>query len=161
MGNWCLNEVRFIGDELQLQELGKMIAEVIKREEKSGRGQLFPVAEVKEGYLFEMSYTDGQLRYLTKYMPNTVMIMALADYLELDYVHLYCEPAMGVFGQYSYHKGQLFEVFISAEDYAKFDFEYGKGYTFEDKLYLTEDEVLRIILNQKSQELLKNQSKAL
>ena len=161
MGNWCLNEVQFIGDDLQLQELGKMIAELIEKEAKSGRGQLFPIAEVKEGYLFEVSYADGQLSYLTKYMPNSVMVMALADYLGLDFVHLYCEPAMGVFGQDTYHKGQLLEVFISAEDYQKFDFEYGKGYTFENKLYPTEDQVLRIILNQKSKELLQNQSKAL
>lgn len=161
MGNWCLNEVRFIGDDLQLKELEKMITEVIKQESKSGRGQLFPMAETKEGYLFEISYEDGNLRYLTKYMPNTPVIMALADYLGMDYVHLYCEPAMGVFGQDAYQKGQVFEVFISAEDYGKFDFEYGKGYTFGGKLYPTEDEVLRLILNQKMQELLKKQEEAL
>jgi hypothetical protein len=147
MANWCMNTVVFQGEASQLDELEKMVQQMIKKEQRDGKGQLFPMVTADSGYLFQIEYDHGTLYYRTKYEPNTQVLTAVSDWLRLDYIHSYDEPAMHVYGQDSYIKGVLKEAFISLEDYGLFDFDRGQGcYRYRGACYDDVTEIYDLIL---------------
>ncbi|MBB6271833.1 hypothetical protein HDF26_002290 [Pedobacter cryoconitis] len=158
MANWCFNMVVFQGEVDQLNKLASIVQKMINAENAHGKGQLFPMVKADEGYLFQITYQDGVLCYLTKWQPNTDVLITAADDLGLDYTHNYDEPAMGVYGLDIYKGGELKEAFITLEDYELYDFDESKScYLYKGEEYEEINEVYDLILQEKLTDLSTNQ----
>lgn len=150
MANWCFNMVVFQGEGDQLNKLDGIIGQMIKAEKAEDKGQLFSMVKKDTGYLFQISYQDGVLCYLTKWEPNTEVLIAVADELGLGYAHNYDEPAMGVYGKDIYKNGELKEAFITMEDYGLYDYDGDKDcYLYNGEEYEEINEVYDLILQEK------------
>lgn len=150
MANWCFNMVIFQGEGCQMNKLDGIIGQMIKAEKSEDKGQLFPMVKADTGYLFQITFDNGLLCYLTKYGPNTEVLITVADALGLDYVHNYDEPAMGVYGKDIYKDGELKEAFITMEDYGLYDYDSDKDcYLYKGEEYEEINEVYDLILREK------------
>lgn len=150
MANWCFNLVVFQGESQKIIELERLILAAVKKECKEGKGQLFPMVKADGGYLFEIQYENGVLCYMTKWSPNTEVLIALADFLSLSFTHNYEEPGMGIYGQDRYQASKLSEVMLEQEDFEQYELDEGNAcFIFQGRPYFEETEILEILLQNK------------
>lgn len=150
MANWCLNTAVFQGESHRIEELRIITERLIDREQLENRGQLYEMVNEKSGYLFEISYEDGILCYLTKWSPNTQVLISVADQLNLSYIHSYEEPGMMIYGRDTYHNGQLVQVMLDNEDFALYEYdEQTEQYEFEGESYPSDEEIIAVLFRRK------------
>jgi hypothetical protein len=150
MANWCLNTVIFQGESHRMEELRRLTERLIEREKMENCGQLYELVSEKSGYLFEISYDDGILCYLTKWSPNTQVLIAVADHLNLSYIHSYNEPGMMIYGQDTYENGKLVQVMLDNDDFALYGFdEQTERYEFEGESYPSDEGILETLFQRK------------
>ncbi|MEJ2901634.1 hypothetical protein WAE58_04335 [Pedobacter panaciterrae] len=150
MANWCSNTVVFQGESHQMEELRILTERLIEREQLGNCGQLYDMVLEKSGYLFEISYGDGILCYMTKWSPNTQVLISVADYLNLSYTHGYEEPGMMIYGRDTYQNGELIQVMLDNDDFAMYDYdEHTEQYEFEGESYPNDDEIIDVLFRRK------------
>jgi len=150
MANWCLNTVVFQGEDHRMEELRLLTEALIVRENLLNCGQLYDFVSEGSGYLFETSYEDGVLGYLTKWAPNTQVLVEVADHLNLSYTHSYEEPGMMIYGRDTYKNGELQQVMLDNDDFALYEFnEQTESYDFEGESYPNDEEILEILFRRK------------
>lgn len=133
-----------------MEELRILTERLIEREKLENCGQLYEVASGQGGYLFETSYEDGILCYMTKWSPNTQVLISVADYLNLSYTHKYEEPGMMIYGRDTYENGELVQVRLDNDDFALYVFNEQNGYyDFEGESYPSDEEILETLLRRK------------
>jgi hypothetical protein len=146
MANWCINMVVFSGKLRQLIQLEKMVVKMIEKEIRDNKGQMFPMIKTDTGYLFEMEYHGDVLCYLTRWQPNTEVLMAVANWLVLNYVHTYQEPAMGIYGKDTYVNKVLTEAYITPEDHALFSLESEGWYVYKGERFDEINDIYDLII---------------
>lgn len=150
MANWCLNTVVFQGEIHRMEELRILTEQLIEREQQENCGQLYEMVSEKSGYLFEISYEEGILCYLTKWSPNTQVLISVADHLNLSYTHGYEEPGMMIYGRDTYKNGQLVQVMLDNDDFALYDYnEQTERYEFEGESYPNDEEIIAVLFRRK------------
>jgi len=154
MANWCSNTVEFVGEHSQFEHLKVFFTAMAAKEKKEGKGQLPAFAEEGIGYLFEISWEDGILHYLTKWSPNTAVIVRIAEHFGVAFIQSYSEPGNGVFGEACYKDGSLTDVSLDGSDTEQYQFDEDSDlYTFEGESYESSDEINGILLKRKKQVL--------
>lgn len=133
-----------------MEELRLLTERLIEREKLENCGQLYELVSEKSGYLFETSYDDGILCYLTKWSPNTQVLISVADHLNLSYTHGYEEPGMMIYGRDTYKDGELVQVMLDNEDFALYEFNEQSGqYEFEGESYTNDEEIIEVLFRRK------------
>lgn len=114
MPNWCWNDVTFNGPKENLQQLSKILEDMVKRCNETGMGVLPIIQEATEdGYFFGISVEDEnaneesevdnpfiQIRYDTRWSPNPENLKWLAVKFDVDFVQDYEESGNKMYGQY-------------------------------------------------------------
>lgn len=150
MANWCLNTVAFQGESHRMEELRLLTEKLIEREKRENCGQLYELVREKSGYLFEISYEDDILCYLTKWSPNTQVLVAVADHLNLSYTHGYEEAGMMIYGRDTYKEGELVQIMLDNDDFALYEFnQQTDRYDFEGDSYPNDEEILETLFRRK------------
>lgn len=150
MANWCLNTVIFQGESHRMEELRSLTETLIEREKLENCGQLYELVNEKSGYLFEISYEDGTLCYLTKWSPNTQVLISVADYLSLSYIHSYEESGMMIYGRDTYKDGELVQIMLDNDDFELYEFnQQTECYEFEGESYPNDEEILAVLFRRK------------
>lgn len=150
MANWSNNIVEFTGEPKKLEEIELLFNSMASLENQTSRGQLPSFVQADLGYLFN-TYTDGGIIYYdNKWVPNTEILVQVADQYYVGFVHEYSELAMGIFGQAIYQQGILADVSLDHEDFTRFEYDHDQEvYTFEGNSFESEIEVLELLLERK------------
>lgn len=152
MPNWCSNTVVFTGSKAKLGKLKRFFLQMSKKEIKESQGQLPEFLQESTGFMFDISWEDGILYYMTKWGPNTDVMLAVAEHFIVDYTHEYNEPDMQIFGECTFIKGVLTNTSLDQEDYKLIELLEDKDiWKFEGKVYEVLEEILEILLWRKKE----------
>ncbi|MGY3212484.1 DUF1281 family ferredoxin-like fold protein [Mucilaginibacter sp. HD30] len=152
MANWCSNKVEFIGEHSQFESLKTLFTAMAVKENKEKRGQLPEFVTGEGGFLFQIAWENGLLYYETKWVPNTAVIVKIAEFFKVDFIHSYSESSNAVFGEASYCNGMLNDISLDRSDTELYHFNYSTdSYVFEGQEYESSDDILEILLNRKKQ----------
>lgn len=149
MANWCNNNVQFTGEAQQLEELVLLFEKMISKEKQTGHGQVPPFVDPDGGYMFNIYTDDGVIYYDTKWVPNTEILVNIADQFQLEFLTEYSETAMGVFGEARYEHGVLTVVSLDHVDFMLFECDEEGIYTFEGTLFESDIEIMELLLERK------------
>jgi len=156
MANWCLNTVTFEADETVIEQIRLLFIEMAEKEILTTKGQLPEFYGSDTGYLFEIDWQEFQLNYLTRWSPNLLVMVAVAQHFGADFIFNYEEWAMAIYGVAICRKGVLQDIYLEPEDFVLFEFdEQSESYLFEGKNYSNEAEILEILLQRKLKHIYK------
>lgn len=159
MANWCLNTVTFEADETVMERIRLLFIEMAEKEILTNKGQLPEFFSEDAGYLFETDWQDSGVTYLTKWSPNLLVMVVVADWYGADFLYNYEEIAMGIYGLAIYRKGVLHDVYLEPEDIGLYEYdEQSESYVFEGGNYIDDAEILEILLQRKVNRLYKPNS---
>lgn len=153
MANWCYNVVQFSGDEQKIKEIDALFNEMSEREKQAREGQLPPFVEADTGYMFDIYVQDGYISYETKWVPNTAVLVQIADHFQTGFIHEYQEPSMYIYGEATYQEGELSDVSLDDEDINRFHYEDDIGYVYEGETYESDMEIMELLLEKKKEGL--------
>lgn len=116
MANWCWNSVEFSGKKENLQNLLKILNEMVDRSKKLDKGVVPILIEPSEdGYYFYLSIEDHNLyenleveeyfiiiRYETKWNPNPENNKWIGLKFEVDFEYEYEESGNKMYGKYRF-----------------------------------------------------------
>jgi hypothetical protein len=150
MANWCSNTVEFIGEHSQFEYLEILFEAMASKEKKEEKGQLPAFTHFDRGFLFDIRWEDGVLNYETKWVPNTEVLVAIADHFKVGFIYSYAEPGMSIFGETTYKDDILTDIFLDDDDTRQYEYdELADTYRFENQEYESSDEILDILLERK------------
>lgn len=150
MANWCSNTVEFLGEHSQMEQLKNLFDAMAAKEKRERKGQLPAFAAKEGGFLFETSWEQGILHYLTKWSPNIALIKKVADHFGVGFIYTYDEPGNLVLGEAAYKGGVLTDIFLDDDDYDQYQYDDEKrAYVFEEQGYENNYEILEILLERK------------
>ncbi|MBV2228542.1 MAG: hypothetical protein KUL85_16925 [Sphingobacterium mizutaii] len=153
MANWCTNIVLFNGDSNKLEEIEQLFNEMALREKETREGQLPPFVESAEGYCKDI-YTEARtIHYETKWVPNTDILVQIADFYQVHFTHEYFELGFDFFGEATYEYGVLKDVRLEKEDLDLIETDEHGMHTFMGETYEIEEELLEYLLERKKDEL--------
>lgn len=153
MANWCVNTVLFNCDPDKLEKIEQLFNEMALQEKETREGQLPPFIQSEEGYCHDIYTEGGTIYYETKWVPNTDIIMQIADYYQVDFTHQYSELGFDIFGEANYEQGVLKDVRLEEEDFELFEKDEQGLYSFMGTSYEIEEELLEEILERKKDQL--------
>lgn len=150
MANWCNNIVQFTADPEKLESIEQLFKAMSFMEQQLQHGQLPPFIRSDSGYLFNIYTEGGTIYYDTKWVPNTDILVQLADQFGVGFVHDYSELAMGIFGQATYQQGILTDISLDQEDFTRFEYDHDQEmYTYEGSSFESEIEIMELLLERK------------
>lgn len=156
MANWCLNTVTFEADETVMEQIRLFFIEMAEQGILTNKGQLPSFYNTDTGYLFEIDWQESQLLYLTKWSPNLLVIMAVANHYRANFLYNYEELNMGIYGVAIYRKGILKDIYLEQEDFGLYQYDQqSRCYVFEGENYRDEWDILEILLQRKVNRLFK------
>lgn len=86
-------------------------------------GQLPDFIKEKREYFFSSRWEEGVLCYETRWSPNTEILIEIADYFEVDFIHQFEECGCSVYGEASYKKKILTVTELESTDFDLFVFD--------------------------------------
>ena len=101
MANWCSNSVAFEGNETALEQVKLEFVKMQLRENEENYGQLPEfVSDKNRGYFFDILLEDGDciFNYQTRWSPNTEILLQIAEYFKVDFIHNYEEIGNQIYG---------------------------------------------------------------
>jgi hypothetical protein len=139
MANWCMNTVKFYGDEQQIKELKSLFRKLARIGKKTSCGQRPDFATGKEPSFFDIMVSakeKNRICYYSKRVPNNAVLKEVADHFKLDFINTYAEPEMEFYGEASYKNGVLRIIRLDTYDkrLLNYDREQG-GYVYEGQVY--------------------------
>ena len=167
MPNWCYNSVTFSGPKEKIEELSNIMTILKNRIIIENRGVLPDFIENsieimgKEStlYLFDIEYSTEEpecLVFSSRWSPALDTIHAIGVKLGLSFEHYYDESGNMIYGcsTYDSETGEYINTYLEEEDYKKIDVFYDEDdeitlYSFEDKDYEVQEEILEILLSRK------------
>ena len=162
MANWCSNSVAFEGNETSLEQVKLEFKKMQNCENKENCGQLPEfVSDKNRGYFFDILLEDGDciFNYQTRWSPNTEILLQIAEYFKVDFIHNYEEIGNQIYGVAVYSNSELTEIYLEEEDFEQYKYnEETDTYSFEEENYESDYEILEILLKRK---ILKIQSQIL
>lgn len=156
MANWCYNTLRFEAEAGVMEALRLFFIEMSVKEVAHDLGQLPEGYPDKSGFLFDIEIDEDSLCYLTRWVPNTEVMVFVADQFGAGFSHSYEELAMGIFGEAVYSKGVLVDIYLEPSDFSQYQYlEESDNYLFEGEYYNSDWEILDILLERKKQQIFK------
>ena len=153
MANWCSNSVAFEGNETALEQVKLEFVKMQLRENEENYGQLPEfVSDKNRGYFFDILLEDGDciFNYQTRWSPNTEILLQIAEYFKVDFIHNYEEIGNQIYGLAVYSDDELTEIDLEEEDFEQYDYhEETDTYFFEAENYESDYEILEILLKRK------------
>lgn len=153
MANWCTNTVFFNGETDKLEEIEQLFNEMALREKETKEGQLPPFIQSAEGYCHNIYTAGGTIYYETQWVPNTEILVQIAEYYQVDFTHQYSELGFDIYGEANYEQGVLKDVRLEEEDFDLFEINEQGIYTFMGTFYEIEEELLEDLLEWKKEQL--------
>lgn len=146
----------FEADETVIEQIRLLFIEMAEKEILTNKGQLPEFYNADTGYLFETDWQDSGVTYLTKWTPNLLVMVVVADWYGADFLYNYEELNMGIYGLAVYRKGVLQDVYLVPEDFGLYEYdEQSESYVFEGEHYPDDWEILEILLQRKINRLYK------
>nr|WP_121271765.1 hypothetical protein [Pedobacter schmidteae] len=156
MANWCLNTVKFEANEAVMNELRTLFLRMAEKEILENKGQLPAGYEGSSGYLFEIEMEEDTLSYLTKWAPNTDVIIFMAKQYGAGFIYNYEEPGMAIYGVTFYRNEQLQDICLDEEDFKCYQYnETDENYTFEGEVFPDDWDIMEILLQRKVKRMYK------
>ena len=153
MANWCSNSVAFEGNETSLEQVKLEFKKMQNCENKENCGQLPEfVSDKNRGYFFDILLEDGDciFNYQTRWSPNTEILLQIAEYFKVDFIHNYEEIGNQIYGVAVYSNNELSEIYLEEEDFEQYKYnEETDTYSFEEENYESDYEILEILLKRK------------
>ena len=153
MANWCNNTVTFEGNKKAIGKLQKLFTEMAEREKKEEKGQLPDFIPLYSGYFFSLYKNEGDtgiFQYQTKWSPNIEIVQKIAEHYKVDFVQDYEEMGNLIYGQATYKKGTLTDIYLNNEDFEQYEYdEETDCYHFECETYESDSEILENLLERK------------
>lgn len=160
MPNWCYNYVSFSGKEEDLIKLQEVFSEMIKQEGITNEGQLPEFAKISEQlglnrWFFQLNDNgDFGFTYETRWAPNTLNLVAIADLFNLEFESEYEEGGCLIYGKAFYKNKILEELDLDRSDLLQIsgleNTEDGNDYyLYQGEKYESSNEVKEIIWNKK------------
>ena len=153
MANWCSNSVAFEGNETALEQVKLEFVKMQLRENEENCGQLPKfVSDKNRGYFFDILLEDGDciFNYQTRWSPNTEILLQIAEYFKVDFIHNYEEIGNQIYGVAVYSNNELSEIYLEEEDFEQYKYnEETDTYSFEEENYESDYEILEILLKRK------------
>jgi hypothetical protein len=120
MPNWCYNSVRFQGERVVIEQIKTLFAALADQERQTGHGQLPQAYPGDEGHLFDTEWEGDELRYLTRWIPNSTVILTVALCYGAAFIHHYEEPCNGIGGTIIYMNGEIIETEFILDNFTRF-----------------------------------------
>jgi hypothetical protein len=160
MPNWCYNYVSFSGKEEDLIKLQEVFSEMIKQEGITNEGQLPEFAKISEQldlnrWFFQLNDNgDFGFTYETKWAPNTLNLVAIADLFNLEFESEYEEGGCLIYGKAFYKNKILEELDLDRSDLLQISGlenteDGGDYYLYQGEKYESDNEIKEIIWNKK------------
>ena len=160
MPNWCYNFVTFSGKEEDLEKLHNVFLEMEKQENITNEGQLPEFAKFEERlgnnrWFFELCINDiGTYQYSTRWAPNTLNLVAIADHFNLEFESEYEESGNLIYGKAIYKNGILKELDLEETDLLQITWiedteEKDEYYLYQGEKYENDNEIKEIIWDKK------------
>jgi hypothetical protein len=150
MANWCFNTVTFKAEADQIEKLRafflNMQAESILKE----AGQLPGFIQSDAGHMFEIDFTGDTVNFVTKWIPNLEIMCQIANHFGAEFTYHYGESGNGIYGEATYEKGILRDIYLEITDFARYTYNEEKDvYLFEGNSYKDSNEILEILLERR------------
>jgi hypothetical protein len=149
MTNWCLNTVRFFGEEQKLREIDWLFNVMDIQQDKTRQGQLPPFIDANQGYFYDIVVEEGEIKDETLTGQNTDILVQIADHFGVGFLHEYYEPGRWIYGEAVYKDQMLSDICIESEDVSLVEYRGDEGYLFEGRSYQTDMEILELLLERK------------
>jgi hypothetical protein len=160
MPNWCNNFVSFFGKEEDLIKLQEVFSEMIKQEEITNEGQLPEFAKISEqlglNRWFFGLYNNSDFCYTfeTRWAPNTLNLVAIADHFNLEFESEYEEGGNLIYGKSFYKNKILEELDLDRSDLLQITWiedteEKDEYYLYQGEKYENDNEIKEIIWDKK------------
>lgn len=153
MANWCSNTVAFGGNKRAIGKIQKLFSEMAEREKKEEKGQLPDFIPLYSGYFFDLHQNEGDtgiFEYQTKWSPNLEIVQKIAEHYKVDFVQDYEEMGNLIYGQATYKKGTLTDIYLNDEDFEQYEYDEETDlYHFEGKTYESDCEIVETLLERK------------
>jgi len=161
MPNWCYNFVTFSGKEEDLEKLHNVFLEMEKQENITNEGQLPEFAKISEQldlnrWFFELNIIDlGIISYSTKWVPNTLNLVAIADYFNLEFESEYDESGNLIYGKAIYKNGILEELDLDTDELLEINWIESEiegeddHYLYRGEKYESDEEIKEMIWEEK------------
>ncbi len=150
MANFCENHVTFKGSNQNLHNV-KLIFDKQQEEDLPIDEMNLPFTVKSERCdMTDVNWEDGTVYFQTWWVPNTDLMIEIADHFELEFESYYHEPGCEIYGQANYSNGCLSKFELDETDFAKFRYDDDNGvYIYRRKEYDCEDEILEVLLARK------------
>lgn len=154
MANWAQNWVTFSGEEVKLKEVKALFKAMEIKGEETNEGQIPPfVKEPKQDWFFDI-YADETdiVSYDTKYSPNILDLIEIANHFNLNFAVTYQESANQIFGKAIFTAGNpKAEIFdLESADFDKYEYlEDEDIYLYKGEKWESYDEILEDIFKEK------------
>ncbi len=153
MANWGSNSVAFEGNEIALEHVKLEFIKMQLRENEENCGQLPEfVSDKNRGYFFDILLEDGDciFNYQTRWSPNTEILLQIAEYFKVDFIHNYEEIGNQIYGVAVYSNSELTEIYLEEEEFEQYKYnEETDTYFFKEENYESDYEILEILLKRK------------
>lgn len=150
MPNWCCNVVVFEGETTTIRNIRKLFGRMAKKEREQDAGQLPPFSKAERDWFFDIRWEDGILYYLTRWAPNTDVLVEIARRYGAGFTHEYEESGNLVFGKATYNNSELYDIALDSADYGLYEYDEDRDcYLFEGRYYDSDTEILEILLERK------------
>ncbi|MCT1531392.1 hypothetical protein M3B46_10320 [Sphingobacterium daejeonense] len=150
MANWCNNIVQFIGESQKIDEINWIFQAMALFEKETRFGQLPPFIPADEGHFINISVEGSAIYYETHSFPNTEVLVEIADFYQVGFMHHYIEFGWKIFGEANYEHRELEDIRLDKDDFEKAE---QNGVVFDEPIYGIDIEILQHILEQKKYNL--------
>lgn len=150
MPNWCSNMVVFQGTENTIKKVGKLFCQLAKTERKTNRGQLPAFITEEKDWFFDIDWDGNVLFYVTRWVPNILQLIQVADHFGCGFVCEYEENGCLVYGRATYMNGLLNDVALDKKDFKNIEQDWETyTYRFEGRKYAEISDIFEILLKRK------------
>lgn len=149
MANWCSNYLTFSGEnEDRALKLFEALAE---RGDREQRGVLPEFIEDPHRYMFDIGVDGGAVYFESKWAPPIEEIKQIGEHLDVDFELEYSEFGSSIYGKLIRINGQLYDIYLDPTDFDQYIYDKDNDiYVFRGENYGIEEEILEILLNEKT-----------
>jgi hypothetical protein len=150
MPNWCFNSVVFTADEDTLNDIKTLFAEIEEKQAKDEQYHLPSFVTSENGFMQDIVIDHHRIMFETRSVPNTELLMEIADFYKAGFVVKFSEMANGIYGEARYEGNTLTMVSLDVEDFKAIRYDkQKKGYPCGEDVFEFEGDLLDYILEQK------------
>jgi hypothetical protein len=152
MPNWCNNIVRFRAEPAITKQIVEVFNGLAQLQAATGHGQLPKGYQGDEGHLFDITWEGSELRYVTQWVPNTPVLLAVALCYGAEFIHQYKETENEIYGITAYANGEIRDTELTAADFACYAYNEARQICrFEENEFDSDLDVLEFLLDRKRQ----------